>query len=70
MFDKINTKLDTMNLMTLVLTAPPTISKPAEESLNVLDLAMKGGWIMIVLAILSVIGIYIFIERLVALRKA
>lgn len=62
-----------MNLMTLVLSAPPAISeapKEVEESLNVLDLAMKGGWIMIVLAILSVIGIYIFIDRLVVLTKA
>ena len=62
-----------MNLMTLVLNAPPALSnapKEVEESLNVLDLAMKGGWIMIVLAILSVIGIYIFIERLIVLRKA
>ena len=42
----------------------------AQESLNVLELAMKGGWIMIVLAVLSLIGIYIFFERFVVLRKA
>lgn len=41
----------------------------AEKSLNVLDLAMKGGWIMIVLAILSIIGIYIFFERFSVLSK-
>ena len=41
----------------------------AEKSLNVFELAMKGGWIMIILAILSVIGIYIFIERFSVLRK-
>ena len=42
----------------------------AQESLNVLDLAMKGGWIMIILAILSIIGVYIFFERFMALRNA
>ena len=42
----------------------------AQESLNVLDLAVKGGWIMIILLILSVIGVYIFFERFTALRKA
>lgn len=41
----------------------------AEKSLNVLDLAMKGGWIMIILALLSVIGIYIFFERFSVLSK-
>ena len=39
-------------------------------SLSVLDLAIKGGWIMIVLAILSVIAVYIFVERWLTLRKA
>ena len=42
----------------------------AEEGMNVFELAVKGGWIMIVLALLSIIGIYIFFERLSTLRKA
>ena len=33
-------------------------------------MATKGGWIMIVLALLSVLCVYIFIERLVVIRKA
>ena len=41
----------------------------AEKSLNVFELAMKGGWIMIILAILSIIGLYIFFERFSVLRK-
>ena len=41
----------------------------AEKNLNVFELAMKGGWIMIILAILSVIGLYIFFERFSVLRK-
>ncbi|MBQ4038658.1 MAG: MotA/TolQ/ExbB proton channel family protein, partial [Bacteroidaceae bacterium] len=34
------------------------------------ELAVKGGWIMIVLALLSIIGIYIFFERFSTLRNA
>lgn len=40
------------------------------DSLSVVDLAMKGGWIMAILAILSVIAVYIFVERWLTLRKA
>lgn len=46
------------------------VAEPVQETLNILDLAVKGGWIMIVLAILSILGIYIFIERFMTLRKA
>lgn len=46
------------------------VTEPVQETLNILDLAVKGGWIMIVLAILSILGIYIFIERFMTLRKA
>lgn len=40
------------------------------EELSILELASKGGWIMIVLAILSVIAVYIFVERFLAIRRA
>lgn len=39
-------------------------------SLNVIDLAVQGGWIMVVLLIMSIYAIYVFIERSLALRKA
>lgn len=42
----------------------------AEEEMNLLDMAIKGGWIMIVLALLSVICFYILFERIYAIRKA
>ena len=41
-----------------------------EPQMNLLDMAMKGGWIMAVLAILSVVCFYIFFERLAFIRKA
>ena len=38
--------------------------------MNLWSMAVKGGWIMIVLALMSVIAFYIFFERAVAIRKA
>ncbi|MFP4288204.1 MAG: MotA/TolQ/ExbB proton channel family protein [Bacteroidales bacterium] len=43
---------------------------PTEETLNFFTLALKGGIVMIPLIILSVIAIYIFIERYMAISKA
>lgn len=40
------------------------------EEMNMLDMAFKGGWIMIVLALLSVICFYILFERIYVIRKA
>jgi len=44
--------------------------KSDELSLSLWNLAVKGGWIMIPIAILSIIAIYIFIERYFAIKKA
>lgn len=38
--------------------------------LSLLDLAMKGGWIMIPLLILCIVAVYIFFERLFVIRHA
>ena len=42
----------------------------AANEMNLWDMATKGGWIMIVLALLSVFCVYLFFERLVVIRKA
>ena len=42
----------------------------AQESINLFEMAQYGGWIMIILAILLAGACYIFIERLVILKKA
>ena len=47
-----------------------TATQPTEIKLSILDLATKGGWIMILLAILSIIAVYIFIERYIAISRA
>lgn len=46
-------------------------NEPREIEVSVLELLMQGGWyIMIPLAILSILAIYIFIERTLAINKA
>jgi biopolymer transport protein ExbB len=45
-------------------------TNPSEISLSVYDLTLKGGWIMAVLGVLSIIAVYIFIERFLAIKKA
>lgn len=41
-----------------------------ELKLSYLDLALKGGWIMVPIVFLSIIAIYIFIERYFAITRA
>jgi biopolymer transport protein ExbB len=49
-------------------------SVPAESAgamkLTLLDLAIKGGWVMIPIILLSFVAAYIFIERYYVIRKA
>ena len=44
------------------------VTAPTEAEINVIDLAFKGGWIMVVLLLLSLMACYIFIQRLVIRR--
>ena len=50
----------------------PVLTEVVETAteMNLWDMATKGGWIMIILALLSVICVYIFVERLMVIRKA
>lgn len=40
------------------------------KELSMLELLMKGGWIMIPLLLLSIIAVYVFVERWMAIKKA
>ena len=61
-----------LNLLLLQLATQPNLGgeEPTEITLSVLELAIKGGWIMIILGIFSIIAMYIFIERYFAIMKA
>ena len=49
---------------------PSALDAPSEVSMPLWDLALKGGWIMLPIAALSVLAVYIFVERYFAVSKA
>ena len=62
-----------MNLLSILIQATNVaIASPEAEEikLSLWELAKEGGWIMIVLAIFSIIAVYIFSERFIAINKA
>ena len=61
------------NILLQIQQAGTEVATEAAETtakLNIFSLAVKGGWIMIALAIVSIVAIYIFVERFLALKKA
>ena len=42
----------------------------ATQSLSILELATKGGWIMIVLLVLSLIAVFVFVQKLIQILAA
>jgi biopolymer transport protein ExbB len=54
----------------LLQEGPVTLEKTSEMKLTLLDLAIKGGWVMIPIVLLSLVAAYIFIERLYVIKKA
>ena len=73
--DSIATTVDsaagaTVDTLTQVVQAAPAAAAPVVKELSVWDLTMAGGWLMIPLALLAVVSIYIFFERLLAIRSA
>ena len=68
-----------MNPLLLIQSAPAaaqaaveTVANATEkaENITIWDMAVSGGWIMLVLALLLVLAIYIFIERYLTLSAA
>jgi biopolymer transport protein ExbB len=60
------------SLMKTVAGAAPAAQTAAqsEQTLSLMDLATKGGWLMVVLLILSIIAIYIFGSKWWMIHKA
>ena len=62
--------------MTLLFQVAPQVadslqaSAPPQASQSLIDTLMQGGWVMIPLAVLSVVALYLFAERMMTLRKA
>lgn len=51
-------------------TVNTVVESVEPQQLNFIDMCVRGGWIMIPLAIMLVLAIYIFIERLIVIRQA
>jgi biopolymer transport protein ExbB len=64
---QITQAIDTLNKA--VAAAPVLPSQPAPEVTTMMDIIMKGGIIMIPIAILSIIAVYVFIERYLTIRR-
>jgi biopolymer transport protein ExbB len=65
-----------INLLQIVDSAAQTVSAVAQNdankdgSISLGELLTLGGWLMLPLALLFVVTIYLFVERLIAIRKA
>lgn len=61
-------------MMGLLFLLPQDVNLPAQATeqakLTLLDLTIKGGWVMIPIILLSFVAAYIFIERYYVIRKA
>ena len=64
MFELLMLQADLTTQMDTLATEPEGITT------KFIDLAFKGGWIMIPILLLSVIGVYIFFDRYFAVKKA
>jgi len=49
-------------------TTPP--AETQETTINVMELAIKGGWAMIPIALMLLVAIYLIVERLIVIRNA
>ena len=65
-------KLLQIETLSDTMAAMPEFSQTAvaEESLSFWQLAVNGGWLMIPIVILSIVSIYIFVERWVVITRA
>jgi biopolymer transport protein ExbB len=51
-------------------TSVATDAAVTEKTMSYFELAIKGGWLMIPIFLLSLVAVYIFFERFMAIRKA
>jgi biopolymer transport protein ExbB len=57
-------------MVLLQIATDTTVIESAQESISILELAGKGGVIMYPLALMWIIAVYIFVERLLTINKA
>jgi biopolymer transport protein ExbB len=57
-------------MVLLQIATDTTVVESAQQSISILELASKGGVIMYPLALMWIIAVYIFVERLLTINKA
>jgi biopolymer transport protein ExbB len=57
-------------LQFIMQEVPGTVQTVTAPELTLLDFAIKGGWVMIPIILLSLVATYIFIERYFVIKKA
>jgi len=65
--------MNSLLFILLQINVSEDLSNPAltgELKLSFWEMALKGGWIMIPIVILSIVAVYIFFERFLAIKKA
>jgi biopolymer transport protein ExbB len=65
-----NVLLFIQNGINEVVTNVPVAAETVEAKMNLFDLMLKGGWIMIPIGLLLFISLVVFIERLLVINKA
>ncbi|MBF6598748.1 MAG: MotA/TolQ/ExbB proton channel family protein [Fermentimonas sp.] len=55
---------------TVFQTMPQSTAEVTAVTMNAFELALKGGWLMIILLILLLMSIYVLIERTLVINKA
>lgn len=61
-----------MNLLQITTVASSGVDVPTatEPSMSLLELLFKGGWVMMPILLLSLVAVYVVIERIMALNRA
>jgi biopolymer transport protein ExbB len=57
-------------MILLQISTDTTALEPANQSISIFDLAVMGGVIMIPLALMWIIAVYVFVERMLTINKA
>lgn len=63
-------QIDTINQVADSVAQNLTATAATQQELRLFDLLFKGGWVMIPLALLALLGLVIFFERYFTIRKA
>lgn len=55
---------------TLIQNAQPATATIQPKEMNVLELLLQGGWLMVPLLLMSLVVVFVFVERWMAIKKA